>query len=60
MQSPCDHRRRAVYPGFERIRKGVTEVEVLESHWEPFFATIAGRYGLTEASLRAEFVAAAG
>ena len=47
-------------PGFERIRKGVTEVEVLESHWEPFFATIAGRYGLTEASLRAEFVAAAG
>ena len=45
-------------PGFERIRDGVTEVEVLENHWEPFFTTIAGRYGLTEDALRAEFSAA--
>jgi len=30
-------------------------VDVLSNHWDPFFVNIAGRYGLDEETLRAEF-----
>lgn len=30
-------------------------VEVLKNHWQPFFENIAGQYGLSEATLRADF-----
>ncbi len=30
-------------------------VDVLENHWQPFFENIAGKYGLSEASLREDF-----
>ena len=33
------------------------EVEVLASHWEPFFTTQAGRHGWTEESLRTDWEA---
>ena len=32
-------------------------VEVLSNHWAPFFNTIAGQYGLSEAQMRADFEA---
>jgi LDH2 family malate/lactate/ureidoglycolate dehydrogenase len=46
--------------GYEFIRDGIRQVEVLENHWEPFFVNIAGKYGLSEASLREEFDALSG
>ena len=36
---------------------GADEVEVLESHWEPFFTTQAGRHDMSEQSLRADWEA---
>jgi LDH2 family malate/lactate/ureidoglycolate dehydrogenase len=41
--------------GYRSLKNGETTVQVLENHWEPFFANIAGKYGLSEASLRADF-----
>jgi len=41
--------------GYESLQKGTTEIEVLETHWQPFFETIAGKYGLSEEQLRADF-----
>lgn len=41
--------------GWESIVGNKEEVEVLESHWEPFFETQAGRHGLSEESLRLEW-----
>ena len=43
--------------GYEFLRRDSQTVDVLENHWAPFFETIAGRYGLSEAQLRAEFEA---
>jgi len=43
--------------GYEFIRQGAETVEVLSSHWDPFFINIAGRYGLSEEQLRADFEA---
>lgn len=42
--------------GFEVLQNDTGTVEVLTNHWDPFFVNIAGRYGLDEASLRAEFL----
>ena len=36
---------------------GAEDVEVLDSHWDPFFGTQAGRHGWTEESLRADWEA---
>ncbi len=43
--------------GYNNLLKNSEEVEVLESHWEPFFKTQAGRHGWTEESLRADWQA---
>ena len=43
--------------GYRSLKEDQCEVEVLESHWQPFFETIAGKYGLTEAQLRDDFAA---
>jgi L-2-hydroxycarboxylate dehydrogenase (NAD+) len=44
-------------PGWRSLMSGAEDVEVLDSHWEPFFKTQAGRHGLSEESLRAEWEA---
>ncbi|WP_432474708.1 Ldh family oxidoreductase [Amphritea sp. HPY] len=44
--------------GYKSLQQGDDQIEVLTNHWEPFFDTIASRYGLSEAQLRAEFEAA--
>ena len=41
--------------GYEAIQNKAPEVDVLESHWSPFFDNIAGQYGLDEAQLRQRF-----
>jgi LDH2 family malate/lactate/ureidoglycolate dehydrogenase len=41
--------------GYRSLTENETTVEVLENHWVPFFENIAGKYGLSEASLRADF-----
>ena len=41
--------------GYRSLKEGETMVPVLENHWAPFFENIAGKYGLSEASLRADF-----
>ena len=41
--------------GYRSLSEGAENVEVLETHWQPFFDTIAGKYGLSEAQLREEF-----
>jgi LDH2 family malate/lactate/ureidoglycolate dehydrogenase len=41
--------------GYRSLKDGETMVQVLENHWAPFFDNIAGKYGLNEASLRADF-----
>ena len=46
--------------GYEFLQQGAETVEVLSNHWRPFFETIAGRYGLSEEQLRADFAAQAG
>ena len=43
--------------GYSSIISQQEEVEVLDSHWEPFFKTMAGRNGWTEESLRADWEA---
>ena len=43
--------------GYQSIIKDEEVVEVLDSHWEPFFKTQAGRNGWTEESLRADWEA---
>lgn len=43
--------------GYKRLSENSENVEVLESHWEPFFTTQAGRHGWTEESLRADWEA---
>lgn len=40
---------------YASLQQDDAEVEVLENHWQPFFELIAGRQGLDEAQLRAEF-----
>ena len=46
--------------GYEFIKQDAETVEVLTNHWEPFFVNIAGRYGFSEESLRADFEAGQG
>jgi L-2-hydroxycarboxylate dehydrogenase (NAD+) len=46
--------------GYKSLRSNAEEVEVLASHWEPFFKTQAGRHGWTEESLRADWEAQRG
>jgi LDH2 family malate/lactate/ureidoglycolate dehydrogenase len=41
--------------GYRFLQENEEMVEVLANHWKPFFVTIAGRYGLNEASLRTDF-----
>jgi LDH2 family malate/lactate/ureidoglycolate dehydrogenase len=41
--------------GYNSLRQEAAEVEVLETHWQPFFETIAGKYGLSESQLRNDF-----
>ncbi len=43
--------------GWRSLMSGAEEVEVFESHWDPFFQTQAGRFDLTEESLREEWEA---
>ena len=43
--------------GHQFIKENAEMVEVLSNHWDPFFVNIAGRYGLSEAQLREDFVA---
>jgi L-2-hydroxycarboxylate dehydrogenase (NAD+) len=43
--------------GYQSLNSNAEEVAVLESHWEPFFKTQAGRHGWTEESLRADWEA---
>ena len=43
--------------GWRSLMSGAEEVEVLASHWDPFFVTQAGRHGMTEESLRADWEA---
>ena len=43
--------------GWRSLMSGSDEVEVLDSHWDPFFKTQAGRHGWTEASLLADWEA---
>ncbi|MDJ0791510.1 MAG: Ldh family oxidoreductase [Acidimicrobiia bacterium] len=41
--------------GWRSILSDAETVEVLESHWGPWFTTQAGRHGMTEESLRADW-----
>ena len=43
--------------GYAFLKEGAETVDVLSNHWDPFFINIAGRYGLDEKTLRAEFAA---
>lgn len=43
--------------GYRFLQEGADIVDVLTNHWDPFFVNIAGRYGLDEEKLRAEFAA---
>jgi len=43
--------------GYQFISNGDEIVDVLSSHWQPFFENIAGRYGLSEEKLRKSFSA---
>ena len=43
--------------GFKSLMSGAEDVLVLESHWDPFFKTQAGRHGMSEESLRADWAA---
>lgn len=40
---------------YNNIQNGNQDVEVLTNHWQPFFENIAGKYGMTEESLRSDF-----
>lgn len=52
---PGHHIRVPGESGYKRLVEDITEVEVLENHWQPFFENIAARYGLTEEGLRRTF-----
>jgi len=41
--------------GYIKIKTGDKQVEVLTSHWKPFFENIASGYGITEQQLRDEY-----
>jgi LDH2 family malate/lactate/ureidoglycolate dehydrogenase len=41
--------------GYIKIKSGDKQVEVLTSHWKPFFENIASGYGITEQQLRDEY-----
>ena len=41
--------------GYEAVKNKVAEIEVLESHWAPFFTNIASQYDLNEDILRERF-----
>ena len=41
--------------GYQFLQEGALTVDVLTHHWDPFFVTIAGKYGLNESQLRADF-----
>ena len=43
--------------GWKSLQSNAEEVEVLASHWEPFFKTQAGRHGWTEDSLKKDWEA---
>ncbi|WP_444890252.1 Ldh family oxidoreductase [Microbulbifer sp. DLAB2-AA] len=43
--------------GWKKLNQKSDEVEVLESHWVPFFETQAGRHGWSEESLKKEWEA---
>jgi LDH2 family malate/lactate/ureidoglycolate dehydrogenase len=43
--------------GYQRLIESTVEVEVLTNHWDPFFVGIAGKYGLSEQTLREGFKA---
>ena len=43
--------------GYKSLTTNAEEVDVLDSHWGPFFKTQAGQYGLSEESLRADWEA---
>jgi LDH2 family malate/lactate/ureidoglycolate dehydrogenase len=43
--------------GYRFLEENAETVDVLTNHWEPFFVNIAGKYGLNEDKLRAEFAA---
>ena len=43
--------------GYQRIIENAAEVDVLTNHWDPFFVGIAGKYGLSEQTLRDGFQA---
>lgn len=42
-------------PGFNKLSAGDESIDVLSSHWQPFFETIAGQYGLSEQLLRDQY-----
>lgn len=46
--------------GWKSLKSNAEEVEVLASHWDPFFKTQAGRHGWTEDSLRKDWEAQRG
>ena len=39
------------------FREESDNIKVLTNHWDPFFNTIAARYGMSETSLRSDFEA---
>jgi LDH2 family malate/lactate/ureidoglycolate dehydrogenase len=41
--------------GYRSLRENQSRVQVLNCHWQPFFETIAGKYGFDEEQLRADF-----
>ena len=43
--------------GWRSLMSDAENVEVLDSHWEPWFTTQAGRHDMTEESLRADWEA---
>ncbi|MGI9645077.1 MAG: hypothetical protein ACR2O6_07190 [Ilumatobacteraceae bacterium] len=43
--------------GWRSLMSGAEDVQVLDSHWDPFFVTQAGRHGWSEESLRADWEA---
>jgi LDH2 family malate/lactate/ureidoglycolate dehydrogenase len=43
--------------GYRFLQENADTVDVLTNHWTPFFVNIAGKYGLDEEGLRAEFAA---
>ena len=43
--------------GYASLNSNAEEVQVLASHWDPYFKTQAGRHGWTEETLRADWEA---